>query len=564
MAPALELLLPEFAAVDPAAVIVWSGAGASVDAPTCGPTGLQVVARAVEHAFADDTVGVLASYYRQLRLNRTGPRLETVLEIVHRVHGDDGLLDLLNDLERPPNDLHRFFAAHVAMGGHHITTNFDTCIERAGSSSRSDVLHVHGSLEGGHLGATLGRIERGLAADMRSAIDRVLLRSDVELVVVVGYSGSDFFDVDPYLSDLRPGTLDGRRVVWLTHDGSVRAVVERRRQLCSLENAGARTAEIRAPTRQALSILADAWGLPILGPAPQARSRWMPHVMIDQGARQRASLELCALMGLHREIDERIAPYTADHRSLADASWAHEILAHTRWAQGRYRAAGRAWDRARTEATPAARAERKGAVLWIRGEYRRARDVLVAALELENGTRDEQLLLAEALARVYDHASRYKSSRHVATRSLLAFIEARLPDPGALAASGQPVGTHIRARVASARQSLGIDDVESSSPVESFGEFEALSAQLLYRQGDLRSRAAHGEVAAELFHTQRNDLEVIGAFGDAARATLLGGPRPFSLIEVLRAGRALDVTRWHRVRLIAMSLKTNKQRRRRC
>lgn len=41
------------------------------------------------------------------------------------------------------------------------------------------------------------RIERGLPLATCAELDRRLHRA--ELVVFVGYSGSDFFDVDPYL-----------------------------------------------------------------------------------------------------------------------------------------------------------------------------------------------------------------------------------------------------------------------------------------------------------------------------------------------------------------------------
>jgi hypothetical protein len=53
------------------------------------------------------------------------PRLETLLDVVFRVHGQAVLDDLLSDLAAAqPNALHGFFAQHLIHGGRHITADF--------------------------------------------------------------------------------------------------------------------------------------------------------------------------------------------------------------------------------------------------------------------------------------------------------------------------------------------------------------------------------------------------------------------------------------------------------
>jgi hypothetical protein len=526
--------------------VFWSGAGISADAPTCAPVGTRLVDRALAHALAAGTADVLERYYRLLRLRRRRPRLETVLDVVNRIHGEEVLLDLLNDLEAPPNGLHAFFAAHVRAGGGHVTANFDTCIERASGGKRApvDVVHFHGSLAGGELGATLARIERGLPPDMRQEVLRALLAPDKRLIVFVGYSGSDFFDVDPFLRALASGSLRGRQVLWVAHREATPALVPpMRRQLDWLRDAGAEVTEIAALTRDVVGVLGDRWGV---APRPRRGTslEWEPRVAVDEALVERATLELFAVMGLHREVARLAGPRDA-------SEW--ELVGHTHWARGRYRDAGRAWALARAGAGEAARIERAAAVMWIRGRYRRACRLLVDALRAGEGSFEERLLLAETLARAFDHMSRYSDSRRHASAELRRFLAEHLPDPEELAARGTPVGTHLHARLRSARRAIGVDtvDEEDDDAITSFGEYEALSAQLNYRHGQLRGRRRRGHVDPLEFQLLRRDFAIIGNLDGAARTVLLGGPEAFSGRELVAAVRALDVTLWHRMRLLA-------------
>ena len=82
-------------------------------------------------------------------MGRSRPRLETVLDVVNRIHGGNVLLDLLSDLYARPNGMHEFFARHLLANGGHLTANFDICIEEAGrhlAGRDVDLLHALGGL----------------------------------------------------------------------------------------------------------------------------------------------------------------------------------------------------------------------------------------------------------------------------------------------------------------------------------------------------------------------------------------------------------------------------------
>jgi hypothetical protein len=248
-------------------------------------------------------------------------------------------------------------------------------------------------------------------------------------------------------------------------------------------------------------------------------------------------------MGLHREVVARAQPTTA-------SEW--EALGHTLWARGRYRESGRAWQLGRAQASEAAQIERAAAVLWIRGQYRKALGLLVDAVPRAAGSEDERLLLAETLARVLDHMGRFPDTRRWVTPELRAFAVDYLPDPDELARRATPVGTHLRGRLRSARRAVGatvsVDDDDDA--IASFGEYEALSAQLNYRHGQLRQQSRSGPVDPLQFQLLRRDFETIGNLESAARTVLIGGRAAFSRREIFAAVSALDVTPWHRLRLL--------------
>jgi hypothetical protein len=205
-----------------------------------------------------------------------------VLDVLFRVRGERALADLLSDVRAAaPNGLHYFLASTAQAGSRQITMNFDDCLEQAGALG---AIHVHGSFardpSGASLGVTLARVERGLPPVMRDLLNDVLLAPQARLLVFLGYSGSDFFDVDPYLRGLRAGSLSGTVVLWIEHETSgspeitTGAAADRRRQLAWLRGAGAQTILLAAATTAAIVALADNWEIEppqLASPGPRSR-----------------------------------------------------------------------------------------------------------------------------------------------------------------------------------------------------------------------------------------------------------------------------------------------------
>ncbi|MDP3984888.1 MAG: hypothetical protein Q8Q52_07805 [Acidimicrobiia bacterium] len=204
----------------PADVVFLTGAGISANAPTNGPVGYELTTRALSNAFLPETLEEVQRGYEALGFGAGRmPRVEAILEIAARVHGQEVLEDLLEDLAvARPNEFHRFFAEHVLAGGGHLTANFDTAIERAVVGA--EVLHFHGSLAFGTagLGATLSRIERGFPDEVGAELRELLVGQHRHTLVVAGYSGLDFFDMDPFITahaDELRNSID--RLIWIEH-----------------------------------------------------------------------------------------------------------------------------------------------------------------------------------------------------------------------------------------------------------------------------------------------------------------------------------------------------------
>jgi hypothetical protein len=228
----------EIGAVPPSSVVMLSGAGSSVEGPASLPTGWELTRRVFGAFFATDALDTVLRHHAAVGWSSQGPcdpstarpprppRLETVLGVVAAAYGQDMVAAALADIcAAEPNRLHRFFAAHLAQGGRHITANFDGCIEMAadrdhpGWRTCGQLFHFHGSFtadpSGKSLGATLAEIQGGFSAPVTAEFLRLFPADGV--LVVVGYSGSDFFDVDTAVGAMRPGGLAQLRVIWVAH-----------------------------------------------------------------------------------------------------------------------------------------------------------------------------------------------------------------------------------------------------------------------------------------------------------------------------------------------------------
>ena len=533
----------------PERVLFWTGAGVSFAPPTCSPSGNELVECALTHYFESDFLSRLRTYYAALGVERSHPRLETVLDVVRRIHGLDALEAALRNLkEARPNTLHRFFAAHVSRGGSHITANFDTCIEACGASG---ILHFHGSFIDGvdALGATLARIQRGFPDDIATRLAKALTAAETTLVVFAGYSGSDIFDVQPFLRRLPTGSLTGKSVVWVRHESGTEADPKIERHFELLERAGAACVELGCDTTVALAGLAKAWALPAPSPGAYARPSWSAPA-VSEASRWRATFELWATMGVHREVArllESRPAQTADELALA---------AHTSWSQGRYRHAAEQWKQAFDGPDPISRAraaERAGSSLWVQGRLLHAWWSLRRGLETaraEGVAGEPRWLLAEALGHVLVHMRRRPLLRHFVTETRKQLVLRELPDAPT---DGFPsLGVHLDARFGTLRVDLGGPDRERIAPVLSFDEAEALKAMLSYRHSALRRRAEAGDVPApKEYRRQRDQCLALNAFEAALRVYgIPGAGRAFTFAELRRDLHGVQLAGWAKLLLV--------------
>ena len=452
-------------------------------------------------------------------------------------------------------------AAHIAGGGRHVTANFDDCIERADPSGwrhEAGLWHFHGSLRAdpsGHsLRATLRSIERGFTDD-----EARRLRSEVERatrLVVLGYSGSDFFDIDPALAAFEPGLLAGHSVLWIAHHttGSWSA----RRPKASdpppvrlLARAGAAVTVLCAPTTEVMVAMTAAWKLS----APRfatglVSSPTRPSVaslpLIDD--RRRATFLLMRQLRLHSAVAELLdddeLPMSSTERFRADA----DIL----WERGQFATARRRWWSAPPDVPAWERAERIGACLWEQGRLIPSYVWLRRhARRLDRGS-PERLLLAETAGRVVLRMRRSPDTRWLA-RVLVRSSRAEL------GTTAQDAGIDMFRRVNDfAAQLDALDelattagDVETSR--EWFLESGDVAAVLAYRHSYLRRTYRRKIPTAELaveYRALHKAKDLVGSVG--ARLMLLpGAERIYSMDEFAAGLRESQFAPWHRLRLVA-------------
>jgi hypothetical protein len=231
---------------NPSDVIFWTGAGISVDPPSCLPLGPSLTFDVVNTFCLPKTWQTINDYLIKARLEETSgniksiPRLEAILGNIVSILGYD-ILGCFSFLDSPPNDYHHFFAHHIMLGGNHITMNLDLCIENAlnryyvNSNYESItpnilyaklpnfgdagwILHLHGKIgkELPSLGLTIDNVSKGINESIRQLIIDTL--KSKMIMVFLGYNGGDAFDVDPFFYSLI-GHLDfsNKCIIWIDY-----------------------------------------------------------------------------------------------------------------------------------------------------------------------------------------------------------------------------------------------------------------------------------------------------------------------------------------------------------
>ena len=215
------------------------GAGISYPAPSRLPTVSAFVEKASRHCTDDLAVH---EALRNAMHDGTGPsaRFEVLVNAISQLGVAPASVGALFDASTA-NLLHRFAASLCQQGAAIITTNFDNCIERALTKEiqrvvfrgvdldrlgpeDSVIVKPHGSNPldqsevGNDLVITIKELARTAQGFRQFPVWRQYLQSLIfgRTIVVIGYSGSDDFDITPILLESEPGYL-----VWIDYaDGA--------------------------------------------------------------------------------------------------------------------------------------------------------------------------------------------------------------------------------------------------------------------------------------------------------------------------------------------------------
>ncbi|WP_143765113.1 hypothetical protein [Catenulispora acidiphila] len=569
-----------------------SGAGVSVEMPTGLPSGAALTRRVCEAFFPERTFDTLLDYHAAVgwtitevcaaQRARAGgiapkgrlPRLETVLGVAMRVldHDERRVLRILDDVRTAvPNRQHAALAAHLAVGGRQLTLNFDDCIEQrlitleAPPDAADRLIHLHSSFradpEGRSLGLTLARIEPGFQKPVEHSLTSTLAAAAA--IVVVGYSGSDFFDVDQTVAALPSGSLKGTRLYWINHGSHPRwHVIDAANPalppvIAGLARAGARPTVLCGRTGEFLSSLLDAWRLnsgpePAVSAGPPAPP---PTVPVSENERREAALALYRELAIPRAVAGIL-----DSGNLAglpsDAVWLarSELL----WEQGRWNDLLHQWLRRTPEGIdPLVRAERVGACLWVQGRLVPAYLWLVAHRRAAAVDPDGARRLAETEGRVVEHMARTPELRPIA-RCLAPQAVGRIRALGGLE---QQAGVHAfrrRQDLTSSLDAIGGGGVREAGHAAAsqnwFAEAGSLTAALSYRHRQLRDEFRPDRPDEELAADYRelaDRFDIVGSAAGRVRTCLLpGAERVFGVREFVSALFDGQFGWWHRCRLL--------------
>lgn len=154
------------------------------------------------------------------------PRLETVLGCINELDTITNRKSILYGLKSltnvPFNRNHLILSHFLREGSNILTTNFDLGIQNAYRESYGETLihlpyetfssyygsntgkiyHLHGSSKDdiSLLGATVEQVKKGFNKNEKLIIDELIKNS--KLIIVLGYSISDSFDITPYFESL--------------------------------------------------------------------------------------------------------------------------------------------------------------------------------------------------------------------------------------------------------------------------------------------------------------------------------------------------------------------------
>lgn len=242
---------------DPKKIILWVGAGVSNPAPTCLPLGKALTDFALEKTCGKSVLKKISCIWKrvakiiskqdEVSISKI-PRLESVLDVVKKTEEKlaTASYSFLSGFrafnDAPPNSLHYHLANKLLDGATIITPNFDLCIEKAWQELQysstfpapsceldlvkfkmhkvvplGEVWHYHGVVtDPDSLGATVMAIKAGFSKELKNHLIEKINSCDV--IVFIGYSFSDGFDVNPFFLSLSKGFFNHTKAVFIQYN----------------------------------------------------------------------------------------------------------------------------------------------------------------------------------------------------------------------------------------------------------------------------------------------------------------------------------------------------------
>lgn len=216
-------------------ILFLVGAGISKSEPSNIPLGSELTRFVLEKSCGIDECtcifdtwnkfsGVIKEYNEKLKFPI--PRLETVLGCINELDTLNNRRSILYGLKSlsnvPFNHNHLILSHFLKKGSNILTTNFDLGIQNAYKGTFNDnlthipyktfscyysnnsgkIYHLHGSSKDdvSLLGATVEQVKKGFNKDEKTIINELIKKS--KLIVILGYSVSDSFDITPYFESL--------------------------------------------------------------------------------------------------------------------------------------------------------------------------------------------------------------------------------------------------------------------------------------------------------------------------------------------------------------------------
>lgn len=228
--------------IDKNQITILRGAGISLDSPTAIPT-VSTFLKILLQCLSSESQ-LITNQIEKIIQEGTWPRFEVLVnDLVSRIDNQSKITQVFRS--KNYNSNHSLIANLIADGAKAVTTNFDYCIENVSDSirplifntnhlskevsyykNRYNLLKPHGCVtlkDKNELVATLNCLNKTQKGYLQYPTWRRLISEFFhnQYVLVMGYSGSDDFDIMPLLAESK-----AKAIVWVKHNAHSKKITK--------------------------------------------------------------------------------------------------------------------------------------------------------------------------------------------------------------------------------------------------------------------------------------------------------------------------------------------------